>query len=154
MLENLIVETRQDILVLTEALLQTNREVAKLPYFTKKNVKRSLEKALGMDLEALSDFLLELLPLLNELAQQVQYKRFDRVDRSLSTLKYKYLAKMDVLTKLSAYYREPAAPLTRYLTKKELLDQTLAQYGKRLEISNRVFDHLHAVYDTMNVENM
>lgn len=154
MLQNLMDKTQADIRVLLETLLQTKKEIDKLPYYTRKKVRKFLESHLQMDLEELTSLLLEILPLLHKLNQRVQDKRFDGLDRTLQTLRYWYIEKMNVLVQLSSFYQNLCNPLERYLTKKESLQSTLDLYKNRQELTDCVFTELHAIFDLLYVEEI
>lgn len=151
-MEDKFLQTRQDILELTEILLHTKKELDGVPFFTRKKVYKHLESLLDMDLDELTVMLLEVRSLLAAMAEKMDQKRFVELDRKLLTLKYQYLDRMDVLIRLSAYYGEICPPLLRFIEKKGLQEETQSKYEMRKAFAVRVYEQLHVIYENMNID--
>lgn len=151
-MDALINRTRQDILNLTDTLLQTKDELEAIPFFTRKKVFKSLDQLLGMDLESLSEMLLELRPIMSTMVEKMQQKRFSELDQFLMTFKFKYLDRMDVLVRLSTFYTELCPPLEKYLERKEVTEETLLRYAPRKYLTDQTYNQLQSIYETMYVE--
>lgn len=151
-MEDQFVQMRQDILNLTEILLHTKKELDEVSFFTRKKVYKHLEGLLEMDLEELTGILLEVRSLLAAMEEKLKQKRFEDLDRKLLTLKYKYLDRMDVLVRLSTYYEEMCPPLVRFMERKGLQEETQTKYEMRKEYAEHVYEQLHAIYESMNVD--
>lgn len=154
MLEALIAHTAQNCLSLTEALLRTQRELERIPYFTRKSERKILQRQLGMSLEELSSQLLELRTLLLGMEEKFRQKRFDALDAMLQTLRYRHMVTLEVLPKLADYFRDLSASLERYTTKKSQTVQWVENYGDRRKLTEKVYIGLHDLYDTLSVDEL
>jgi hypothetical protein len=152
MLETLVTHTAQDCLSLTDALLRTQRELERIPYFTRKSEKKILQRQLGMSLDELSAQLLELRTLLLGMEEKFRQKRFDALDTMLQTMRYRHMVTLEVLPKLADYFRDLSASLERYITKKSQKVQWVENYGERRRLTEKVYNGLHDLYDSLSVE--